>query len=302
MNTDPSPPAAPDLPAPVTVQEVCERALQLPCSPDLLPRLLALISAPDTSAEEIAQLIHVDASLAAATLRLANSAAFRGGNCAGTLPEAVLRLGQRELFRLASLASLNRWESGFSSSGGSPGDFCRHALCTALAAELLAEATAALEPEVAYTAGLICNLGKLAIGHACAARLPLLYARCTGGECTWAEAEREVLGFDHLEVTGKLLRAWNFPPPLVQAVEHCETPARAPIETLSLAVHLHAAKYLATSFGPGVPVEGFWFKLDSRLLLDRGFTPAILEQTMAAMHERAHARLHDRLTHGALTL
>lgn len=259
------------------------------------------MSAPDTSAEEIAQLIHVDTSLAAATLRLANSAAFRAGNSATTLAEAVLRLGQRELFRLASLASLNRWEAGFN-GGGSPGDFCRHALCTALAAELLAEATAKLEPEVAYTAGLICNLGKLAIGHACAARFPLLYARCAGAECTWAEAEREVLGFDHLEVGGKLLRAWNFPPLLVQAVEHCETPAHAPAEALPLAVHLHAAKYLATSFGPGVSVEGFWFKLDGRLLLEWGFTPAILERTMAAMHDRAQARLHDKLTHGALSL
>ncbi len=243
----------------------------------------------------------VDASLAAATLRLANSVMFGGDGGVETVTEAVMRLGQRELFRLASLAALHRWEQGAPGRGG-PGDFCRHALCTGIAAELLAGATGAVEPDVAYTAALICNLGQLAVGHACGAWFPALDAHCAATGCTWSEAERALLGFTHPEVGGRLLRAWQFPALLVEAVEHSETPRRATGEGRVLAAHVHAAKYAAASFGPGVPDHGFLFELDAEMLGECGLTPLLIEETMTELLERAQARLREKLTHGPLPL
>ena len=290
---------APTLPPP-TLAEVCEHALRLPCSPALLPRLIAVISAPDSSADEIAQLIKVDAALAASTLRLANSAYFASGTRVANVADAVLRLGYRELFRLAALALVSRWEVG-AGGRGEPGDFCRHALCTALAAEVLAETSERLDPQIAYTAGLVCDLGKLAVAHACTAFFPALRAQCADRQCTWARAEREVLGFTHSEVGAQLLRAWNFPDGLVAAAEFCERPAQAPPAARPLLAHLHGAKYVATAFGPGVAEDGFLFELDAEFLREWGFTPELLQESMTVVHERAKSRLQGKLTHGALT-
>ncbi len=284
-----------------TIQQVCDRALRLPCSPALLPQLISVISAPSSSSDEVAQLIVVDASLAAATLRLANSAVFGAGTRIETVNEAVFRLGQRELFRLASLALVNRWEASTGGRGG-PGDFCRHALCTALAAELLAESSRRIEPETAYTAGLICDLGKLAVGHACAPFFPAVKARCAASGCSWTQAQFEVLGYTHSDVAARLLRAWKFPALLVAAAEYCETPAKGPAHALPLLAHLHAAKYVATSFGPGVSEEGFLVELDSAFITEWGFTSEQLQEVMTQVEERAKARLHDKLTHGAIAL
>lgn len=286
---------------PPTLQQVCDLALRLPCSPHLLPRLISAISDPDASADQIAQLIMIDTSLAGATLRLANSAAFGVGSRVSSVAEAVLRLGQRELFRLASLAMVSRWEAG-TAGHGNPGDFCRHALCTALAAESLAELTGQIELETAYTAGLICDLGKLAVAHACGAYLPEVYARCAGDTTTWAEAESAVLGYSHSQVGAVLLRTWRFPGVLVAAAEFCERPSQGPEEARPLLAHLHAAKFVATSLGPGVAGDGFLFKLDEALLAEWKFTPEVIEKTIATTHERAHARLQEKLTHGTLEL
>ncbi len=286
---------------PPTIEQVCERALRLPCSPALLPQLISVISSPDSSADEVAQLIIVDPSLAAATLRLANSAFFGSGAKVTTVADAVLRLGQRELFRLASLALVSRWES-VTGARGEPGDFCRHAFCTALAAEVLAESSGKIEPEAAYTAGLVCDLGKLAVAHACAPFFAALNARCSGGDCTWAQAEREILGYTHAEVGGRLLRSWNFPALLVSAAEFCEIPAQGPQDARALLAHLHGAKLVATSFGPGVPEEGFRFELDTNFLAEWGFTPEVLQESMTRLHDRAKARLQEKLSHGALAL
>jgi HD-like signal output (HDOD) protein len=283
---------------PPTVQQVCDRALQLPCSPALLPRLTSVLMDPNSTADDIAEIIKVDSSLAASTLRLANSAFFAAGRTAETISEAVLRLGQRELYRLAALALVSRWES--SSSRGEPGDFCRHALCTALAAEVLAETSERVDPQAAYTAGLVCDLGKLAIAHACAAFFPAIRTHCATRGGTWSQAEQEVLGYTHADVGARLLKAWTFPEVLTIATEFCERPADAPPSALPLLAHLHAAKYVATSFGPGVSEDGFLFELNTPFLVEWGFTPELLQETMAIVHDRAKSRLQDRLVHGAV--
>lgn len=283
-------------PAPPSLDDVCEQALRLPCSPALLPRLAGVLIDPASTADDIAELIKVDPALAASTLRLANSAYFAAGTKAGTLSDAVLRLGQRELYRLAALALVSRWETG--TGRGEPGDFCRHALCTALAAEVLAETSERVDPQSAYTAGLVCDLGKLALAHACGSFYPAIRQKCSAQGSTWIQAERDILGYSHAEVGAQLLRAWNFPSPLVLAAEYCEHPGAAPAESQQLVAHLHAGKYVATSFGPGVAEDGFLFELDTAFLLEFGFTAELLQETMAIVHDRAKQRLQGSLTHG----
>lgn len=286
--------------SPPTFAQVCERALRLPCSPAILPQLISVLMAHESSAEDIADIIKVDTALAASTLRLANSAYFSSDQPAETVADAVFRLGQRELYRLTALALVSRWEGG--SSHGEPGDFCRHALCTALAAEVLAETSERVDPQAAYTAGLVCDLGKLAVAHTCSAFFPAIRTHCATHGGAWSQAEAHVLGYSHAEVGAHLLKAWSFPETLVAAAEFCERPASAPPTALPLLAHLHAGKYIATSFGPGVAEDGFLFELNAPFLVEWGFTPELLQETMAIVHERAKLRLRDRLTHGAITL
>ena len=267
----------------------------------MLPRLTAALVSQNSSADDIAGIILLDTSLASATLRLANSAYFASGGDVETVSEAVVRLGQRELYRLAALALVSRWETG-TGGRGEPGDFCRHALCTALAAEVLAESSERIEPETAYTAGLVCDLGKLAIAHACSAFFPTIRTQCGTNGGAWSQAEKEVLGYTHSEVAARLLRKWSFPEVLVAAAEFGERPTAGPAEALPLLAHLHAAKYIATSFGPGVAEDGFLFELNGAFLIEWGFSPELLQETMAVVHERAQARLQGSLSHGAVKL
>lgn len=285
---------------PPSLGQVCERALRLPCSPALLPRLISTLQASDSSADDIASVITVDPGLASSTLRLANSAYFGSSVPAENVSEAVMRLGQHELYRLAALALVSRWETGV--GHGEVGDFCRHALCTALAAEVLAETSERVSPQTAYTAGLVCDLGKLAVTHACDPFFPAIRSYAASHQCPWTEAETAILGYNNVEVGARLLKAWNFPSVLVAVTEYSLRPLQAPAEALPLMAHLHAAKYIATSFGPGVGEDGFLFALNESFLLEWGFTPELLQETMPIVHERAMARLRDKLSTGAVSI
>lgn len=293
-------PAAP-LPPPPSLDQVCEKALRLPCSPSLLPRLALVLQSNDSSAAEIERLISLDASLAAATLRLANSALFgRGG--IDTLDGAILRLGAKEIYRLAALVLVSRWETGSATLlRWEPGDFSRHALCTAIAAEVLATRMDQIDPQNAYTAGLVCDLGKLALAHTCAEYYPAIRTHCAQTKLTWEQSERAILGFHHADVSKRLLDAWKFPVPFVKTAEFMLSPLEAPKEVQPLLAHLHAAKYLATSMGPGVTEEGFLIAVHGNFLSEWGFTSEILEEAMPSVLARATACLGDKLLHGPVS-
>ena len=292
----------PEANPPPSIEEVCTQALRLPCSPALLPKLSLALQSDSSSTDEIGKLIQIDATLASATLRLANSAFFGGtGRSVDSLEQAILRLGAREIYRLAALALVNRWPVPANSGcQWEPGDFSRHALCTAIAAEALAEITGKIDPSVAYTAGLVHELGKLAVAHSCGAFFPRVRLLQQQRHLTWEQAEKEILGYAHAEVGARLLRAWRFPELMILAAEYQHRPAQAPVPALPLLAHLHAGRYVAASMGPGISEDGFLIQVNGHFLLEWNFTTALLEEAMMLAVERASKCLGENLSHGTI--
>lgn len=284
-----------------TIDHVCTRAAALPCSPVLLPRLTKAVQSDSASADELEGIILLDPGLAAATLRLANSAFFGGDNQCETVGEAIMRLGFREVYKVAATTIGSRWLNyTIDGYGWEPGDFCRHSLCVAVAADLLATQSGKVDPEVAYTAGLIQDIGKLAIAYSCGEFFPAIRDLQKARNCPWWQAEAEVLGYHQSEVGAKLLEIWRFPPNLVVPVKHADHTAGAPAECRTLLAHIHAAKFVATALGPGVAEDGFLMELDSELLLSEGFDPDKLILAQTEVVDVVAKLLKDKLSTGAV--
>lgn len=231
---------------PPPIDEVCTKALNLPCSPAILPRLTAALQSDLTSAAHIERLISLDTSLATATLRLANSALY-GPSSVDTLEGAILRLGAKELYRLAALVLIGRWGSGVTDAGRDPGMFSRQAFRTAIAAEVLGESTGQVGPHLAYTSGLVNEIGRLAVALSCGAFLPIIRAHRELRHSTWEEAENAVLGFNNAEVSWRLLTAWRFPAILSETARLMAEPVNAAGEVAALVAHVHAARFMAAA-------------------------------------------------------
>ncbi len=286
-----------------TFSEVCEKALRLPCSPALLPRLISMLEKADATIDELEAVIGIDPVLASSTLRLANSAYFAAGNTqVENLSEAIMRLGHKEIYKLAALSLANRWmEQRVDGYRWEAGDFCRLALVVAVGAEYLAERSGRVDPRTAYTAGLVHEIGKLAVAYACADHFGAIRAAQAESASTWLNAEKRILGYNHAEVGAELLRRWKFPASLVAVGTFNPPKMSDPAEVLPLLVHVHAAKYLAVSIGAGVAEDGFLFQLNSELLLEWGFQPNVLEAAIPHVLERAGRLLQEKLTHGSLS-
>ncbi len=286
-----------------TFTEVCDKAIRLPCSPALLPRLIQVLEKEDSSIDDLESVIRVDPALASSTLRLANSAYFGSGSTqVENLSEALMRLGQREVYKLAALSMASRWMS-LKADGyrWEAGDFCRLSLVEAVAAEYLAEQTGRVDPKTAYTAGLVHEIGKLAVAYSCVDQFPEVRKIQSTNNIPWLDAEKKVLGFNHAEVGAELLRRWKFPASLVAVGTFNPPHAGDPVEFLPLLTHVHAAKYLAVTIGAGVAEDGFLFELNTALLIEWGFSAEMLEASIPDILERAGRLLQERLTHGSLS-
>ena len=121
----------------------------------------------------------------------------------------------------------------------------RHVVATGLIADGAMRSRFAHAQEPAFTAGLMHDLGRLAM----AGQQPRHYARVVrliGEGDDPREAERRVFGLDHVDFGVEVGRAWSLPPELVQAVaEHHDEP------TTDLSRHVQTGRRIASGLGIG---------------------------------------------------
>jgi putative nucleotidyltransferase with HDIG domain len=139
-------------------------AARLPTMPQILMKLLQICQSDDADMVDIAKLIATDTALTARILGVANSAAYqREGNKSGL----VFSINVLGLTMVKSLLISESVYQTFSSMSGAAqfdlSEFWQHALSTAVIARDLAKKMAYPQVEEAYLAGLLHDVGRLAL-------------------------------------------------------------------------------------------------------------------------------------------
>ena len=179
----------------------------LPALPPVVQRLLAVLQDPDYTAEQVTAVVRTDPALTARVLKLANSPAFGAPRTVDGVARAVVILGSRNLRSLVTAAGMAEAVARMR-GGADHEDLWCHAAWTATAAQVLATRSGHPCPEEAFLAGLIHDIGELAL----AVVRPREYARLRGLPVErQLDAEREILGMTHTRAGQQLLSAWNLP-------------------------------------------------------------------------------------------
>jgi putative nucleotidyltransferase with HDIG domain len=141
--------------------------------------------------------------------------------------EAVTWLGLGEILRLVAVvlgrSALGIEQAGYGIAGG---ELWQHSAAAAVAAKTISRALGDDE-NVAFTAALLHDIGKLVLNAALEGSAPALASEIEQAGRSFLEAEKLLLGVEHAEVGGRLLARWKFPPALVQAVWRHHDPSQA---------------------------------------------------------------------------
>ena len=224
------------------VQEIAE----LRPLPAIALRVLEIAESEHFSAHELAQTISSDPALTAKVLRLANSAYYGFPRRISTVRDAVVLLGFRAV-RAATLAAcvIDAIPRG---DHVDVRPFWHFSITVGMLAEVLSRATHT-HADVAFTAGVLHNIGRLAMDQHRPRALERAIALAKESGVTVAQAEDALFGFTDADVGGALALHWNFPSELADAVAQHQRRLEEIQDQESLAAYVVRARDYARSHG-----------------------------------------------------
>lgn len=241
------------LPASLTIDELIDHVDTLLSLPDAAIRLNALLTDPDVSTNEIANVVSLDPALCARVLRAVNSAYFGLRGRVDTISKAISMIGTSELHSLVLATSASQAFKNISSKLIDMESFWQHSVRAALAARALAGTSLKRHRERVFLAGLMHDVGKLVIFHQLPAQAARILQASQAGHA-YDACEQALLGFTHADVGAALLERWNLPTSLTQPVRFhhdYEMAAEYPMEAALLHLGSKVADVMESDSKPG---------------------------------------------------
>jgi HD-like signal output (HDOD) protein len=255
----------------------------VPKLPVAVTRVLALVNDPDSGVADVMSAVETDPGLTAETLRIANSAYFAGPRRIGSLKEAGVLLGLNRVMQLVLAAAVfpigARPVPGYDLEQGALVDGM---LAVAVGTEILSRELKRIPPSHAFTAGLLHDIGKLAMGNV-VARCKQEIRDCALVEgLSYEQAERYILGIDRAEAGAALLLSWQLPDNVVTAVRWHLQPEQVTEEPYVTDL-VHVSRLLATQCGLGLGQEGLNYKLSDTAYQRLGLNDDLTDRTTQGM-------------------
>lgn len=274
------------------LEDILRKTSDLPTLPRAALNVIHETESPTASAASVAQHIGMDQALTARVLRLANSAYFGLSRQVADIQEAVVILGMRNVRNLAIVASTFPWMSkplkGYRLG---PRQMWTHSFCVAVAAKELAIKTRKADPDLAFTAGLLHNIGKVALSVWLENKIDAMVNVAIRENLTFDQMERKILGFSHAEVGAFLADQWSLPKILIDAIEYHHSPNEIP-EPNPLVDYVHIGDYVTMSVGLGLGADGlryeFYPEALERVNIDHADIDEVLDSFLEAQEAYEH--------------
>lgn len=266
----------------ITVDEILQKVNHIPAFPATVIQLLKMIDNPEVKISDIKEVMKADEGLTVKLLRIANSAFYRGRREIKTIEDAVIVLGLRTVKSMIYTINvgpvLSKPLTGYDLAKD---ELWRQSQLSAVTAQKIAKKAGFKEYDVAYTAGLLKDVGKVILDEYIRNNLSEIMKQVEERGIAFSTAEAEIVGIDHAEIGGKIAERWNLPAELVEVIRYHHTPERAE-HNPKLAMICHLADNLIMMMGVGIGADGLAYEF-------RGDVPEMLglkeEDLMEIMSE-----------------
>lgn len=180
-------------------------------------KLLRLTAQVDVPLIKVQQVLRTDVAFSAEVLRLANSALIGSRTAVSSVEHAVGLLGLERLKALSMTIAMRDFVS--TPKSNSTMQVCwKYNLVTAAICEWLAPRLA-LQPDACYTAGLLHDIGRLAILRAFPEEYDRMLSVIQDYGFDLLRCEKDLFDIDHCAAGRWLLERWDFPNDLREVVE-----------------------------------------------------------------------------------
>ncbi len=250
----------------------------VPTLPSVMFEVLAVAEDEKSTAGELEDVIMRDQALSAKVLKVANSAYYGIPRTVETVSRATVLLGFQTVVGLALTVSVydTLWGAG-KGNYLDRRELWKHSLGVATAARLLADSANRKEGAVAFTAGMLHDVGKTILDNFLPEEYSKVVELCQKDGIQMHEAESQILGATHADLGYRVARKWQLPEVLCESIRWHHNAAGADDQYRRSAAFISLGDYLTRHAGIGEPIDVVQPELDADALAIWGGGEADLE-------------------------
>lgn len=251
----------------ITLDSIVRQVNEMPVLPERMNKIMEIVEDPDSTVEDLEREILKDQSLTSKVLKLANSTHYGYARKINTISKATILLGFQTIKSIALASTVNKFLVGeLKGYALEKNELWNQSQTCAIISRYIAKNIGKVEPEQAYIAGLLRDIGKTILNHYVENEYEKIVEMVETENKSFLDAERELFGFDHAQVGGKVAEKWNFPKDLVEAIKYHHTP-EVTEENPKLVSIVHIADAITMMMGVGLGVDGMVYNF-SQFALD----------------------------------
>jgi len=228
----------------------------LPTLPEIALRIMRMVADPQTTVEDLEEVLTSDPSIVHKLIQVVNSPVFAGAGHKDdwTLQEAIIRMGRKKVGAIAQQVKLMNSLIRPKKSQFDLQRFWRHSVgCALIADKLYREKLIPLQEEILFDDYWICavlhDIGKLVLGFFFWDHFEEVLKKMEAANLPFRQAEKELGDLANHEFLGKvMLEKSQVGSKLVEAVEAHDTTGDAPTPLICL---IHMADNIGTDLGLG---------------------------------------------------
>lgn len=218
--------------------------------PTIYTKLDEAIHDPRKSNKDFSRIISEDTAMSARLLRIANSALYNFPSKIETVTHAITVMGTNQLRDLVLASSVINFFKNVPEELVSMESFWRHSIACGVTARIIATLRRETNVERYFVAGLLHDIGRLIMYMEFPAAMSEVFQFCSDNEVLMHKAEKDLISFDHARLGGLLLKAWQLPDRLEEAVAYHHAPQNAKRFPVEAAV-IHVSDIVANALQLG---------------------------------------------------
>ncbi len=186
--------------------------------PEIYFRVRDVVDNPDSTMEDLADVLRLDPAISARLLRIVNSPLYGFPKQIDTISRAVNIVGMQAINDLIAATTVGRTFSGMPIQFMDVTTFWRKSVLCALLAGRIAKSCGIEDSERFFIEGLLRDIGHLVLYQTIPQRAQSALIEAGYLEASLAEVEQSNIGCDFAEVGAELVRSWGMPVQIEQAI------------------------------------------------------------------------------------
>jgi putative nucleotidyltransferase with HDIG domain len=270
----------------ITIDDLKKNVKDLPPLPDVVMRLIQMSHDESVAPRDLVQLVKHDSAITMKVLKLCNSTFYGLPRKVTSLHEAMIYIGSDALVSLVLSGCIaSFYQKSNEGYGLLESEMWRHAVGSAICSQIVAGHCAKEVLGVAFTAGLLHDIGKILLNSYVAAEFQTVIDLVEREGDSFVSAEMKVLGLTHPVAGAEIAEFWNLPSELVEAIRYHHEPSKA-TDFKKLIAAVHVGDIMCISFGVGVGADGLAYNFDPEALAVLNLDQSDLDTLSIDFHDQ----------------